>query len=142
MQNVPKLIVWLTFVLGVIIFLCGGLVVVLNVNSNSSITLLGQKITTGSVGLAMIFIGGVLVISTFKRIINLVKSQPPKGTSNLQVVVSSEGSNSSFIPVAMVHLLVRPSARSKHTDEPGIASFFYNTDIESFKYEIAVNKDG
>jgi len=66
------LLVWLAFVAGTVFAIIGVVLVYLGAIGDTQIDLWGAKISTSSVGIAAIFIGAVLILRTFRRVLDSV----------------------------------------------------------------------
>jgi hypothetical protein len=76
MRRENDLITWFTFIIGFTLVVGGIYVAILNHQADSTLQLLGQEITTSSIGLALAFIGVVLVALTFRKILALTSIAP------------------------------------------------------------------
>jgi hypothetical protein len=71
---IHKLMTWFAFIAGVLFALLGVVLVWLGATGSTKIALWGADISTGSVGVASIALGAVLIGSTFRRILKSVET--------------------------------------------------------------------
>jgi hypoxanthine phosphoribosyltransferase len=83
-RDVQSLIVWLTAALAAIFAAVGGALVFLKDSGKTDITLFGQKISSSSVGTVALFIGAVMAITIFARVISSVTPPTSKAESHVE----------------------------------------------------------
>ncbi len=144
MKEVSKLIAWFTFILGVIALIGGIYVAIINVGAETKVDLLGQKISTTSVGLSLFFIGTVMILTTFKRILKVVqniKEIPNDKLKKISFMVSEEMDNNKQLYDAQIKLIIKPEPLIKHTDRNGICHFYIDKNNFNKKINIIASKN-
>jgi hypothetical protein len=68
-SSIQRLIVWLIFVLGAVLLIGGLLAAFLRLEGQTEITLFGQKLNSAAVGVALVFIGAVMVVVTIRDVL-------------------------------------------------------------------------
>jgi hypothetical protein len=101
MQNqdgVLKSLVWLVGILGGILFLGGVVTCFYRLSGQTQITLFGQQLDTTAVGVAVIFIGALMVVFTVRPILKTLESanrispgSPPKSMKDGRIEQPSHG---------------------------------------------------
>jgi hypothetical protein len=69
------LLVWLAFIAGIVFAVIGVVLVYLGATGDTQIDLWGAKISTSSVGIAAIFIAAILIVRTFRRVLDSVDNR-------------------------------------------------------------------
>jgi hypothetical protein len=67
------LIVWFTFIIGVLLVLAGVVLVWLGAQGSTKFNIFGNDFSSDNVGIASLFIGAVLVILNFRRVLKSVE---------------------------------------------------------------------
>ena len=140
MQHIWKLIAWFSFTLGAILILGG--IYTATEYATSSIRLLDQEISTTSIGLALAFLGVVMVIFTFGRLLITSKKNGKDTDYKISVIVHESDDKTRGIENAEVTLLTHPEPKRKLTGLSGHSIFFYNSNREGDEIVISARKEG
>lgn len=141
MKEISKLIAILVFILGLVAFIGGVYVAILNKTATTEITLLGQKVTSQSVGVVLMFIGGVVSYFSFKNILNL-PWRDVVTTNKMFIYVADAENKEEFIFEAIIFVLLPMSNEGLSTDITGKALLLYTSDKENKKVKINVQREG
>lgn len=66
--GIYRWIIWAILILGIVLFVGGGVVAFAGNQAETALILFGQELSTTSVGVALAFIGVVMVVTTFRRL--------------------------------------------------------------------------
>ncbi len=150
-MELKKLIAWLVFILGAVLLIGGVYVSAINIQADSNISLFGQKIGTVSVGVAIIFIGSIMVVTTFKKLLgfsgDLSVENNRDTLGRLTVITHEENDETKGIGDATVILSIPPEPQKKKSDSNGSTIFFFpihlvgtSIKINGFKEHYKVGK--
>jgi len=144
MKEISKLITVSSLILGLTLFIGGFIIAILNINSPSKMNLLGQELNTGSVGLAFIVAGVIMVFFLYNKVLKIAPEIPVEANTDFKmyVLVHEKGSETDFIENAIVKLTTKPEPLQKETDVLGNAILFFNKKFEGQDFYINAEKEG
>lgn len=76
-SSIQRLIVWLIFVLGAILLIGGLIAAFQRLEGQTEITLFGQQLSSGAVGVVLVFIGVVMVVVTIRDVLRSLRQGKP-----------------------------------------------------------------
>jgi len=104
---------------------------------------LGQKISTTSVGLSLFFIGTIMILTTFKRVLKVsqnIKEIPDEKLQKISFMISDKNDRNNQLHDAQIKLIIKPEPLTKYTDRNGICHFYIDKDNLNKKINIIVSK--